>query len=339
VNDPAIMVVVPGIIEDTDPGEPSGRFQSFVTYSTQPPAPPSQVDLELQADRLRFMGLDEGLVAEFLRRAAADHADAHRWLGDQIEAMAPPEPPPTCDCGEVLVGLDWRGAAIMRCSKCAARWRVEISIGDTWSQSAIDGPSAEWLAAHPVEYDDPYGDLAPEQVIEDGLPPLVEMIEPGRCFPVASWTGPRYAAVLYVCRHQPGEYDFPGDEYENEIEHLIRADDGWLSTGSGGGGWVNALDPPRDLLDKYVALGTGTSGFSDDHDAIFFTGGLCSTAVASVETSDLDGVRRIELDAARPFFLTGIRGQGRIRILGRDGEVLRSWTGDALEWDVGDDPW
>jgi hypothetical protein len=330
---------VPGIIEDTNPGEPTGGFQSFVTYSTDPPPPPTQVDLELQADRLRFMGLDESLVAEFLRRAAADHADAHRWLGERLVEIAPPDAPPTCDCREVLIGLDWRGAAIMRCSQCGARWRIEINDAETWSQTAIDGPNDEWLAAHPVEYDDPYGDLGPEDVIEGRLPPLVGQIEPGTCYPVASWTGGRYAAVLYVCRQEAGEFDLPGDEYENEIEHLIREDDAWVNTGSGGGGWVNALDPPRALLDKYVVLGTGTSGFSDDEDAISFTGGLCSAAVASVETSDLDGVRQIDVEPARPFFLTGVRGRGRVRILGRDGNVLHSWTGDPLEWDVGDNSW
>ncbi|MGH9165281.1 MAG: hypothetical protein ACRDZW_07215 [Acidimicrobiales bacterium] len=58
-----------------------------------------------------------------------------------------------------------------------------------------------------------------------------------------------------------------------------------------------------------------------------------------METSDLDGARRVEVETVRPFFVTGVRGRGHVRILGRDGEVLRSWTGDALEWDVGDDAW
>ncbi len=334
----AIIKGMPGIIEDDYPGEPQGGFQSFVAYSTEPPAPPTQIDLELQADRLRFMGLDDALVAEFLRRAGTDHADAHRWLAARMEELAPPAPPPTCDCGEALVGLDWRGAAIMRCSQCGARWRVEINSADTWSQSAVDGPSEDWLAAHPAEFHDPCGDLGPEQVIEGGLPAIVEFIEPGRCFPVASWTDARFAAVLYLCRHEPGGFDFPGDEYENEIEHLVREGDGWLSTGSGGSGWVNALDPPRELLDKYVVLGTGTSGFGDEDEAMFFTGGLCSAVVAAVETRDLDGVRRIEVDRARPFFLTGVRGRGQVRILGADGAVLRSWTGELLEWDIGGDP-
>jgi len=176
-------------------------------------------------------------------------------------------------------------------------------------------------------------------VIEGGLPPLVGQIDPGTCYPVASWAGGRYAAVLYVCRQEDGEFDFPGDEYENEIEHLVREGDDWFSTGSGGGGWVNALDPPRDLLDKYVVLGTGTSGFGDEEEAMFFTGGLCSAAVAAVETTDLDGVRHVQVDPSRPFFLTGVRGRGQVRVLGGEGEVLRSWTGEPLEWKVGDDPW
>ncbi|MGH9165282.1 MAG: hypothetical protein ACRDZW_07220 [Acidimicrobiales bacterium] len=212
---------MPGFIEASDPGEPSGGFHPFVTYRTEEPAPLTKVDLEFQADRLRFMGLDEVLVAEFLRRASADQAAAHRWLGARTAEMVPPKPP-TCDCGEVLAGLDWRGVAIMRCSECGARWRIEINDAKTWSQAAIDGASDAWLAAHPVEYDDPYGDFEPVQVIETGLPPLVDAIEPGTGYPVASWTGGGHAAVLYVCRQKPGEFDLPGDEYENEIEHLIR---------------------------------------------------------------------------------------------------------------------
>jgi hypothetical protein len=65
---------------------------------------------------------------------------------------------------------------------------------------------------------------------------------------------------------------FPGDEYENEIEHLIREDGAGLSTGSGGRGWVNVLDPPQDLLEKYIVLGTGISGYGDEDDSMFFTG-------------------------------------------------------------------
>jgi len=335
----AIIELVPGIAEATDPGEPNGGFQSFVTYGTGPPPPPTAIELELQADRLRFMGLDESLIGGFLTRAQQAYPEAQHWLGERLAELAPPDEPPTCDCGEILVGLNWRGAAIMRCSVCGARWRVEITDTESWSQAAVDGPSAEWVEAHPLQYADAYGQHTPEDVIQHGLPALVSEIDAGTCFPVATWEGDRYGAVLYVCRQEAGEFDFPGDEYENEIEHLVRDGDDWMSTGSGGGGWVNVLDPPRELLDKYVILGTGTSGFSDEDEAMFFTGGLCSSAVSSIATSDLDGVRRVEVDPSRPFFLAGVRGRGHIRLLDRDGTLLRGWTGDALAWDIGDHAW
>jgi hypothetical protein len=142
--------------------------------------------------------------------------------------------------------------------------------------------------------------------------------------------------VLYVHRLRPGERDLPGDAYEDETEHLVLGDDGtWVSTGSGGGGWVDVFDPPIDLLEKYIVFGTGVTGTStEDDEYVSFTGGLCSSRVAAVETSDRTGTRRYPIDPARPFFVVGVFGQGRVRILSANGEVLVGPRGDRLEFEM-----
>ncbi len=121
----------------------------------------------------------------------------------------------------------------------------------------------------------------------------------------------------------------------------VRDDDGnWVSAGSGGGNWVNVFEPPSDLLHKYVVLGTGISGSGDGDSAIYFTGGLCSAVVATVETVDLAGARTYAIDPERPIFLVGIRGSGRVRIVDKEGHVVEDARGERLEFMVdGKAPW
>ncbi len=165
---------------------------------------------------------------------------------------------------------------------------MQVVDEETESRWSISGPTPEWSEAHPKPEYDPYGEHQPEDVLLRGLPALpASSIEPGTYFPVATWQGDRHAAVLYVHRLAPGEFDSPGEEYEDETEHLVLHDDGhWRSTNSGGGNWLNVFDPPLDLLEKYVVLGTGITGSGDGDDAVSFIGGLCSRAVAAVETTD-----------------------------------------------------
>jgi hypothetical protein len=234
----------------------------------------------------------------------------------------------------VLVEASWRGRATVRCTVCGARSGVEVRSEEEWSHWEITGPSDEWLAAHPFEEESPYGDFEPDDVLRDGLPELPAEIAPGTYFPVAMWQDDHDAAVLYVHRLSPGDFDLPGDEYEDETEHLVREDGEWVSTDSGGGNWVNVLDAPRDLLEKYVVLGTGVSGSGDGDEAIYFTGGLCSGSVARVEVTDRDGTRTLAVHAARPFFLVGVRREGTVKVLGREGQVLIGHRGSPLEFDV-----
>lgn len=169
-------------------------------------------------------------------------------------------------------------------------------------------------------------------------PPLPATgIAPGAYFPVASWQRAGHAAVLYVHRRLAHEFDLRGDEYEDDIEHLVLDQESeWISTGSGGGNWVDVFHPPIDLLEKYVVLGTGVSGSGDGAEALSFTGGVCSRAVAAVETIDRHGTQRYEIDPARPFFVVGVQGPGKVRMLGVDGRLLHGPTGRPLEFRLND---
>ncbi|MBW3614421.1 MAG: hypothetical protein KY439_03815 [Actinobacteria bacterium] len=325
-----------GEIEDDEPEESGIHLTSVrsIDFSLRRP----KVDVEEFVDRLKFMGVNRELVEEAERRLTANARRGMRWVEERLRELEPPRSAPRCgECGEELVDTDWRGRATVRCSACGSRWGIEVVDAETESLWAISGPSEEWRAAHPLEEHDPYGDFAPEEVLRTGLPPLPSGdIEPGTYFPVAMWQGSRDAAVLYVHRRTADECDGFGDEYEDETEHLVRDDEGeWMSVGSGGGSWVNVFDPPTDLLEKYVVLGTGTSGSGDD-EAVYFTGGLCSGEVAAIETTDRAGARRYKIDPSRPFFVVGIYGRGRVRIVDAEGDTVRGFRQQPLEFDVGD---
>lgn len=229
------------------------------------------LNVELMVDRLRFMGLDPELVDEAEERLRGDVGTGMEWPGRQLQRLEPPRKPPTCDCGEPLVSLEWRGRATVRCSVCGSRWGVEVVGEQRESLWNIGGPDDGWRAAHPVQYDDPYG-FEPEEVLRDGVPPLpAGGIDPGTWYPLATWQDEDHAAVLYVHRRAPDEFDLPGDEYESEIEHLVLDDGEWTTTGGGGGNWVDVFEPPVDLLEEYVVLGTGTTGSDDGSEAVSFT--------------------------------------------------------------------
>lgn len=109
-----------------------------------------------------------------------------------------------------------------------------------------------------------------------------------------------------------------------------------MSDGSGGGGWVNVFDPPVDLLDRYVVLATGVSGSTEGDETIYFMGGVCSAAVAAVQTADRSGTRTYPIDPARPFFLVGIHDSGRVRVLDAKGQVLLERRGEPLDLELGE---
>jgi hypothetical protein len=329
--------LVPGVIESSDFPEDGPRRVSSLRFrvleESEIPAP-SPEDVEDYADRLRFMGIDEARVRDFEERAQSDFVEARRWIHAFIETL--PHPPEwTCDCGEPLVDDEWRGHATIRCSECGARWGLEV-VGAGGRQWNIDGPSEEWLAAHPDEPDDSGDDHEPDAVIVSGLPPLIEGIGPGMSFPLATYDGGPWGAVLYVTRALPGDFDLPGDEYMYEIEHLVRDPEGsWTTTGSGGGGWVNPFAPPQLLLAKYVVLGTGVSSTSDGETTVTVTGGLCSAAVKEIEVEEGNDRERVVVDPSHPFFLVGsCSPRARVRILGHDGTVVEGHRGRLLEFDL-----
>jgi hypothetical protein len=329
---------VPGVIGNEDPGDSGFHGHVSMTVSRAEDDTPT-LDVESYVDRLRFMGLDRDLVDEAEHRVRADVRIGMRWVTEQLKALTRPRRPPTCDCGEALVDTAWRGRATVRCSICGSRWGVEVVDEENESLWALSGPTAEWIEAHPKEEGSPCDEFQPEDVLRQGIPPLPAAgIEQGTYFPVAAWQGQRHAAVLYVHRLERGEFDLPGDEYEDETEHLVLAADGqWTSTGSGGGCWVNVFDPPLDLLEKYVVLGTGITGHGDGDDAVSFTGGLCSSTVAAVETIDGHGTRTIPVRPERPVFVVGVQGPGQVRILDEHERVIHGHDGELLEYFLNSD--
>jgi hypothetical protein len=69
---------------------------------------------------------------------------------------------------------------------------------------------------------------------------------------------------------------------------------------------------------------------------VYFTGGLCSSVVAAVETTDRRGTKIYAIDVSHPFFVAGMHGSGRVRFLDSSGKVVRGGTGEPLELAVGD---
>jgi hypothetical protein len=130
------------------------------------------------------------------------------------------------------------------------------------------------------------------------------------------------------------EFDLPGDEYGEEIEHLrFDPSEGWSTAGSSGGDWVNPFSPPQALLEKYVVLGTGVAGVGDGEEYVTLMGGLCSRVVTAIELEQ-DGQRsRISIDPLRRTFLVGTQAStARVRFLDQQGGLLHDHRGQVLEY-------
>ena len=151
-----------GMIEEGDPGPAPGGIVSWTVSSDSAPAGwAEELNAEVLSDRLRFMGIEEGIVVGFEARAAEDLAAAIGWLHEQLPDDEPEEW--RCDCGELLVEREWRGRATGVCAECGARWGVEVTGGGEGGIWNLSGPSDAWRAAHPIEEELAYGDHQPEE--------------------------------------------------------------------------------------------------------------------------------------------------------------------------------
>jgi hypothetical protein len=327
---------MPGIIEDG--AEPEGPGIAAVQAHLAvwwPQGGEDVVDPEELGDRLRFMGVAEEVVLEFEERCTSGLRPALRWLESIIDALEEPSPW-ACDCGEPLVDGGWTGRAIIRCSVCGARWAFDVPSPQQGSQASITGPNEEWLARREAEAlaHDAY---PPEIVLVDGLPPMPENIEPGQSYPIAAWSDGHNGAVLYAHRRAAGAFAHPGEEYEEEIEHLeLNPVDGWVGVSSSGGDWPNPFDPPRQLLDKYKAFVTGVSGSSGVNGDIWFVGGLCADAVSKVEIHAAEENETIDVDPDRRTFLIGSTDpEARVRFLDQSGAPITDHRGRVVEVTLG----
>jgi hypothetical protein len=182
-----------GIIEEgegPDPGTAAGLDVGIVKL----PGSATEVEPELLADRLRFMGIAEDLVVEFEDRCRSGMEPALQWLEVMLDDLDEPTGW-SCDCGALLVDGNWRGRAVMRCSECGARWALEVTTAEEGSQRLLSPPHTQWLEQHGQQEDPAYGDHPPEQVLLHGLPPLRDSIEPGESWPLAAWVDGRHGSL------------------------------------------------------------------------------------------------------------------------------------------------
>jgi hypothetical protein len=317
-----ILGDVGGVIEDSEPEEGSGFISAVVRWEPQVVAP-AALDMDCFEERLRLMGIEAGLVEGAGRRLRVDPGDGYTGLPQQSRQLDPPPEPPTCNCGSILVKPGWQGRATVRCDQCGSRWGIQVDV-DTESMWALSGPSDEWLLANPFQERVGFEAYQPEDVLEQGLPPMPAGIEPDGSFPVASFRDESFGAVLYGYRNEADELASPEEEYEPEIEYFRRDPvGGWVGLGGGGGGWINPFAPPEDLLQRSVMLPTGVAGMTNGVTQISFVGGLCRDDVASVEVEDSNGLKRYPVDGTRHTFVVGAYGSpALIRCLDRDGGVI-----------------
>lgn len=173
-------------------------------------------------------------------------------------------------------------------------------------------------------------------VLDHGLPPLPGAVAADESVPIARWVGPRFAAVEHVqCWHDDDAEDPDPDELENEIELLVRREDGWeVASGSGGSSWHDPpFSRPSALLDDDVWFG-GEVGSGGDGWYACAIEGIAGADAATVEV-ECDGVVTpmpiespigafvVALDAARPAV---------VRVRRTDGSVLKQTTFDGYEW-------
>jgi hypothetical protein len=316
--------------EDVPDGEAFAAHATFV-WSFEPAgdgAPPLPPDF---ADSLRVSGVAESLVAGYEERAVSDPTGALNWLYASMD-RSEERPLWLCQCGEQLLDDEWTGRATVRCDECGARWAVDSGGG----QAMLSEPSDEWMAANPPP--DPFGAFDPITVVEVGLPPWVDSIEPGTAFPIASWVDGDRAAVLYARRASPLERRLGDDEHGMVIEslHLDQAA-GWSAIGGFGGSWIDPFAPPPGVLERLVVIDCGSSSSTDEHGTVHLVGGICSGAVAMIEV-DAGQVRRTPMAPTRRAFVVGSRSRGIVRFLDADGHRLVDAYGRPVQRDLGAEP-
>jgi hypothetical protein len=329
-----------GVIEDENPE--GGRISYLAVVANAPRSEPNSIassrfDVPALLDQLAYMELPQTLIHEAAARLRVDPVEGKEWLTQRLKELETPDQGPTCaHCGSVLLDVAWRGVATVRCDQCGGRWGLEVT-DDSVGQWAINGPSAEWLEAHPLEDEDNrYPEYPPEVILEAGMPPLPEGIDVGTSFPVASWQDGRWGAVLYVLRHDPVRHDWSGRHYEAAIEVLERRTGSWILIDSDRDDWINPFSPPPDLLRKWGVLFAGRWTNRDVEPELSLVGGICRSDVCFVEVVDAKSTTRYSVAPGPRMFVVGGYGPNVVvRLLDASGAVALASDERTLQFPVG----
>jgi hypothetical protein len=164
------------------------------------------------------------------------------------------------------------------------------------------------------------------RVLEEGLPPLPDRLEPSQTVPVAVWRGERYGAVLFVRRWTNGNVDSDCAITERGGTGSWAYPQGW-----GGGGWID--DPPvrseAGWDGKPVVWLRVTESYG-----VRVVAGAASTNVAGIEVEQAEGLWSVPIDSPCGAFVVGIEsgGPGTLRALDEGGSVLRARGATRQLW-------
>jgi hypothetical protein len=166
------------------------------------------------------------------------------------------------------------------------------------------------------------------RVLEDGLPPLPERLEPSQIVPVAAWRGERHGAVLFVRLWRNGQVDSDCAITQR------RADGGWDEPwGWGGGPWVDdPLVRSETGWDGSPVAWLGTSG----NDGVRAVEGAASKQVAAIEVEQAGRKWTVAIDSPCGAFVVGIESPGpaSVRAVDEHGRMLRESRGRPAAIDV-----
>jgi hypothetical protein len=162
-------------------------------------------------------------------------------------------------------------------------------------------------------------------VLDNGLPPLPDGVDPGESVPVAQWVGPRFAAVLHI--QWMWSEDHNDDSLSTETQVFVRRGQHWeIADGQGGSSWFDPpFERPSRVGPRTVAIGHEFCATEPSRSCCAVDGFVGSDA-AHIEVEDADGMTRrpVESPFGAVIVCSDGAGDATFRVLDGDGRVLGS---------------
>jgi hypothetical protein len=153
------------------------------------------------------------------------------------------------------------------------------------------------------------------RVLEGGLPPLPDRLEPSQTVPVALWRGEQHGAVLFVRLWRNGNFDC-------DCAIAPRGAGGWEEPSSwGGGGWIDEpLVRTQHGWDGDQVAWLGSSGTN----GVRAVRGAASMAVSAIEVEQGGRKRSYRVDSPCGAFVVGIESPepARLRAVDERGDPV-----------------